>query len=281
MQSNLSTVLGHRENRRMAEIYRSQMRSSLRRHPPFKVSAEEMEAHFQTMPLRYWERVDEEKLILDLQLVHQFLQQVTDSNSPAARPVLDYKHCEHRGFTEVVLCTWDRQGLLAKAASALKAVGANILSAEAFTRADNIVLDVFRICDADGGAFKHPELLQQMLFLLEGALSEPPRFASFWALSGHKLRPHAPPNVVNILFDNDCSPDHTIMVIETTDRLGLLSDILQALADCRLNVAQAVIDTDDDLALDTFYLSELDGGKIQDSTTLNALRDCLVTAIKG
>lgn len=281
METNVTTVLTERENKRLAEIYRTQMQSSLRRHPPFGVSADEIEAHFKGMPLRYWERVDEEKLILDLQLVHKFLRQVTDVESPVFRPVFDCKHCSQRGFTEVVLCTWDRQGLLAKAASALSAIGANILSSQAFTRADNVVLDVFRVCDAEQKPLRDAERLQQMLFLLEGALCEPPRFASFWALSGHKHQPRPEPGIVNILFDNECSPDHTIMVIETTDRLGLLSDILQALAEARLNVAQALIDTDDDLALDTFYINELDGSKLTDPTALNALRECLTTAIKG
>ena len=82
----------------------------------------------------------------------------------------------------MILCTWDRQGLLAKAAAAFNTTRVNILSADAYTRKDQIVLDVFRVSNADHGSVTDAERLQQMLFLWKvPSLSLPglPRFGLF------------------------------------------------------------------------------------------------------
>jgi [protein-PII] uridylyltransferase len=280
MESSSSVVSARKDSKRIAEIFRAQMQSSLQRHPPFKIGQEEINAHFEGMPARYWERVDEEELTWGLELVHKFLVQVNDPSSQTIRPVLDWRHCPERGFTTVLLCTWDRQGLLAKAAAAFSATKVNILSADAYTRKDHIVLDVFRVCNNEHGSITDTERLQQMLFLLEGALFEPPRFASMWALSAHKYHPRKALPVVNISWDHERSTEHTILAVETNDRIGLLYDILQTLAEAGINVAQAIIDTDDDLATDTFYLTDSHGGKIADPATLESIKELLTAAIK-
>jgi [protein-PII] uridylyltransferase len=281
MESSSSVVSARRESKRIAEIFRTQMRSTLQRHPPYRISQEEISAHFEGMPTRYWERVDEDELAWGLELVHKFLVQVNDPACETIRPVLDWRHCPERGYTKVILCTWDRQGLLAKAAAAFNTTRVNILSADAYTRKDQIVLDVFRVSNADHGSVTDAERLQQMLFLLEGALVEPPRFASLWALSAHKYQPRKAPPMVEVLWDNESSQDHTILTVETGDRMGLLYDILHAMAEARLNVSQASIDTNDDLAADSFYLNDVDGNKITDPSRLNFLKALLTAAIKN
>jgi [protein-PII] uridylyltransferase len=166
--------------------------------------------------------------------------------------------------------------LLAKAAAAFSTVRINVLQAEVFTRSDGIVLDVFRVCEADHTPVVDRARMQKTLFLLEGALCDPPRFASFWACSGHRLVATPPPVIT---FDNTSAPEHTLLRIEAADRLGLLSDILGALADCSLNIDHALIDTHDDLVQDVFYLRDRHGAKIFDDARLGLIRKLVTDAV--
>jgi len=178
-----------------------------------------------------------------------------------------------------MLCTWDRHGLLAKAVAALSAVRLNILQADVFTRADNVVLDEFSITDAEGRSAVRPAQLEEMTFLLEGALSEPPRFASIWACSRHKFLAAPSLFAPRIICDNETSPDSTLVHIEAADRLGLLYDILQAIADAGLNIKQASIETEGNLARDTVHVTDERGQKLLDKGWLESLRARLEAAL--
>ena len=82
-----------------------------------------------------------------------------------------------------------------------------------------------------------------------------------------------------ISFDNVSWPDATVLTVEAPDRLGLLHDVLAALADLRVNICHAVIDTDDELARDTFYVVDHDGRKIGDTATLQKIRGTITNAV--
>jgi [protein-PII] uridylyltransferase len=257
------------------------MCSKIKAAPPKGIGLDEIDAHFQGMPSRYWERIDMPELIWGLEIIHKFLEKIAEPAFPGTTPVLDWKHFPELGYTKVMLCTWDRQGLLAKAASAFSGVGVNILSAEAYTRSDQIVLDVFQVCDCERQPVLNQHRLEQMLFLLEGSLSDPPRFASFWAAAGHKREIREAPEVLSIAFDNSQPGRHTVLRIETDDRIGLLSDILEALANGGVNVDQALIDTPDYLACDTFCIYDTAGEKILDAGRLACIRELLAEAIRS
>jgi UTP:GlnB (protein PII) uridylyltransferase len=93
------------------------------------------------------------------------------------------------------------------------------------------------------------------------------------------LKARTPPELAEVSFDNDRSGDYTILRVETDDRVGLLSDLLECLTDCGLNIAQAIIDTQDDLARDTFFLSEANGHKILNLGRLRTVKKQLLTAL--
>ena len=258
---------------------RDWFRARLRQQPPADISADEVDSHFITMPAHYWERVTESDLIWSLETIHGFLKLVASAHVPATSPFVGWRQTPDPGCTQIMLCTWNRHGLLAKAAAAFSAVKLNILQAEVFTRADNVVLDQFTVSDGDTGGPVSETRLREMTFLLEGALSEPPRFASVWACSRHKFL--APPArfAPRIAFDNTASPAATLVRIEAADRMGLLYDILQALADAGLNVNQARIETDRDLAHDTVHVTNDRGEKVLDPQHLASIRTTLETAL--
>jgi [protein-PII] uridylyltransferase len=267
---------GSQEN---AEKRRQSLYSWLKANPPDEIGPDEIEAHFSGMPSRYWDRVTKADLLWGLKTIHKFLNLVSQPNSPATAPVLEWKHLRALHRTKVMICTWDRHGLLAKAAAAFNAVRINVLQADVFTRADNIVLDVFQVSEMEKSPVISATRLKAMLFLLGGALSESPSFASFWAASGHRLVAEESGDRASLNFDNTSSSAHTLLRIEAPDRLGLLSDLLQGLTDCNVNIDQAIIDTENGLARDLFFLSDIDGQKIVDTGRFTLMRKRLLEAI--
>jgi [protein-PII] uridylyltransferase len=261
-----------------AQDKRNELRSQLLAAPIKGIEQEEIDAHFAGMPARYWEGVTESELTWGLATIHRFFQKLAEPDTPATSPVLAWRHFPARGFTKVMLCTWDRYGLLAKAAAAFSAARVNIIQADVYTRVDHVVLDVFRVCETEGQPITDASRFHQMLFLLEGALTNPPRFASLWACCRHKFFVHPDASQPTVTFDNYI-PEYTTMRVEATDRLGLLYDILQALADCGLNIDQAVIDTDDGVARDTFHLTDLNHRPITHPPQLELIRTKVREAI--
>jgi [protein-PII] uridylyltransferase len=261
------------------ERRRELLSDRLKTHPLTGLTPEELHAHFQGMPARYWERVSEGELVWGLEIIHDFFKSLSAPDSVGNVPVVQWRAVPEQGFTKVMLCTWDRHGLLAKVASAFSAVRINIIQADVYTRADSLVLDVFRVRETEPSHVRDATRLSEMVFILDGALSQSPSFASYWACTRHKFLalPAATPPFLR--FDNEGSSDCTILRMEAPDRLGLLADILQALADSGLNIAQAFIDTDDDLAHDVFHFTDIAGLKILDPAHLRFIRRRLLEAI--
>ena len=251
----------------------------LKSHPLTGLTPEEVHAHFQSMPARYWERVSEGELVWGLETIHDFFKALTAPDSIGSVPVVQWKAVPELGFTKVMLCTWDRHGLLAKVASAFSAVGINIIQADVYTRADSLVLDVFRVREMEPFHVRDAARLTEMVFILDGALSQSPPFASYWACTRHKFLALPAATPPHLCFDNEGSSDCTILRVEAPDRLGLLADILQALADSGLNIAQAFIDTDEDFAQDVFHFTDVAGLKILDPAQLRFIRRRLLEAI--
>jgi [protein-PII] uridylyltransferase len=258
---------------------RDSFRARFAQRAVLRITNDELQVHFSDMPRHYWECVTEAELEWGLETVHGFLELVGSPDVPATSPFISWRRIGTSGTVKVMLCTWDRHGLLAKAAAAFSAVRLSIVYADVFTRADDVVLDTFTIAGADGHNPVSSSQMEQMGFLLEGALSEPPRFASIWACSRHKYLAPASQVAPKITFDNDASPNSTVVRIETPDRLGLLYDILQAVADSGFNIKQARINTENNVALDTIHVANESGHKVLEKSQLDSLRARLESAL--
>lgn len=247
------------------------------------IGMEELQMHFTHMPARYWARVDKEALHGHLEMIHAFLKRLRESDADATRPVVRWRHSPDRGVTAVEICTWDRLGLLAKVAGAFAAVGLNIVRADIFTRADNVVLDIFEVCDGDEGHVRDEARLKKMVRLLEMALKplasdmapvEPFTFVP--SLGSKQPAPTTPPLVT---FDPTRTDAHTVLVVETQDEIGLLYRILSALAAADVNCAHAIITTEAGRVGDVFFLTDSQGRKITDTLRLEQIRQRVLESI--
>ncbi|MDP7639854.1 MAG: hypothetical protein QGG73_09100, partial [Candidatus Hydrogenedentes bacterium] len=88
----------------------------------------------------------------------------------------------------------------------------------------------------------------------------------------------AVPVPTRIVFDNDSSRTHTVLDLQSGDRIGLLYDIACTLTEHRVDIASARIYTDARRVRDSFYISS-GNSKIEDKETLAELDESLREAI--
>jgi [protein-PII] uridylyltransferase len=247
--------------------------------------SEELELHFVGMPLRYWPRVDAATLRWHLDIIHEFIDGLARSDVMLAPPVVRWRHLPDRGFSEVVVCTWDRLGLLAKIAGSFAAVGLNIVRADIYTRADNVVVDIFQVCDERVRHVQDIARLKQMEQLLTVALS--PNGGGDVALRTwmqHASEPTTSDLAKSaagsaVVMDNERSDDYTMLEIQAPDRVGLLHDVLEAISAGDVDIAHAIIVTEEGEAADVFFLTGTDGKKICDAKRLNQIREAVLAAL--
>jgi len=259
---------GGREFVRAEEKQRESLLQEVRALVPKPVSEEEVEAHFATLPPRYFQIHTAKDILDDLELVHHFMRQLILEHDRALAPVTAWRDEPDRGHNTVKICTWDRAGLFTKIAGSLSASGLNILSAQIFTRADGIALDTFFVNDSRTGNpatreqhDKFAALLEKVLIgegvdlpaLIARQITDRPAYEAY---AGERLK-------TEIDFDNEASETRTLIEIQTEDRLGLLYAISQTFSELALDIANARIVTERGAAIDSFYVCELDGGKVE------------------
>ncbi len=109
--------------------------------------AEEVEAHFEFMPDNYFRAFEVGGIVSHLRLFRRFLENLYLRDELPLAPAIAWQAFPEQGHSIVSFCAWDGQELLAKIAGSFAVVPINILSADIYTRGDNVVLDIFRVCD--------------------------------------------------------------------------------------------------------------------------------------
>jgi UTP:GlnB (protein PII) uridylyltransferase len=135
---------------RVWKVHRTHLYEAAVKQLGDRIGPDELDVHFATMPARYWQQVDRAGVLWHLETIHQFFEALANPDTPGTAPVVAWRPGRDRGTTELVVCTWDRQGLLAKAAGVLAETSLNILQADIYTRADNVVLDIFHVSSTTG-----------------------------------------------------------------------------------------------------------------------------------
>jgi [protein-PII] uridylyltransferase len=192
-------------------------------------------------------------------------RQVLEEDSAWA-PVIGWQDEPDRGCNLVKICTWDRAGLFGQIAGSLSATGLNILGAQIFTRADAIVLDAFFVNDAKTANLATSEQHEKFDSLLRKVLTDDVNLSALIKkrISQPLYEAYANERIpTRIHFDNEASDTRTLIEIETEDHIGLLYTISQTLAELALDISGARIVTERGAAIDSFYVRELDGGKIE------------------
>jgi [protein-PII] uridylyltransferase len=278
-------MTGGTEFIRAEEKHRELLMEEVRALMPESLSEEELHAHFSTLSARYFQIHSAQEILQDLILAHRFMRLQISEQETALAPVVNWHNEPDRGYSAVKVCTWDRAGLFSKIAGSFSATGLNILSAQIFTRSDEIVLDTFFVIDARTGNLAGPEQRDKFEAVLNKALTG--EEVDFHALIAKQKinRPlyHAYTGEripTRIYLDNDASETRTFIEVETEDRIGLLYTISQVFTELDLDISAAKIVTEKGAAIDSFYIREVDGGKILDMARQRAIEERLSKAIQ-
>ena len=265
---------------RQRKVERDDLRAGVSRILKAKGDWEqEIDVHFQAMPERYYLTHSAESMAGHIKLFRKFLESRERSPDLALAPAIKWTPHPNRGHTEFWFCGWDRHALLSRIAGSLSVAGFNILSADAFTRTDSLVLDIFRVCTRDFEAVTDPEAMEAAEKVLRTALeNEVFDFAPLLNRSigkrGFQLS-EALDFPTRISIDNSNHPTYTVVDVQTPDRLGLLHSLLKAFGDEGLEIALSRVNTEKGAAIDSFYITDELGQKLRDSERLTQLQRAL------
>ncbi len=241
---------------------------------------EEIDAHFEHMPERYFQAYGVFEIIEHLRLFRIFLETRHTTDAPPLAPATKWIAHPNRGHSEFLFCGWDRKELLARIAGSLSVAQLNILSADAFTRTDNLVLDIFRVCNTKFEAVTDEKDMALVEKRLRQSL-EAVEFDFTPLLAKKKREFHLAQELdfpTRLVIDNDAHPIYTLVDIQTPDRLGLLYKLLHAFAESGVQIALSRIATEKGAAIDAFYVSDHEGRKLRSSATIARLQKALQLA---
>jgi [protein-PII] uridylyltransferase len=195
----------------------------------------------------------------------------------AADPVqLEFRYAPT--VSEMTLVTRDRPQLFATMAGVLAGWGMNIVTADAFSNRQGVVVDTFRFTDSfrtlEMNASEHEAFVKSVHGVMTGAISVEK------LLSGRRRGRRKAPLVVvetRVEFDDDASSHSTLLEVVTQDTTGLLRALSLTLAAQGCNIEVALVDTEGEMAIDVFYLTR-NGAKL-DRDEERALRQELTRAI--
>ena len=181
--------------------------------------------------------------------------------------------------SELTLVTRDRPQLFATIAGALASWGMNIVTADAFSNRQGVVVDTFRFTDSfrtlEMNASEHQVFVKSVHDAITGAISLDK------LLSGRRRGRRKAPLVTvetRIEFDGDTSSHSTLLEVVAQDTTGLLYALSLALANQRCNIEVALVDTEGETAIDVFYLTR--SGLKLDRDEEREVRQALVQAIE-
>lgn len=247
------------------------------------VSPEEVEAHFNLLPERYFINTEAGEIELHLRMVHQLLTQIQSAESVGAlAPIVNWHNDINLNMTVVSVVTWDRAGLFYKLAGALTLAGVNIVSTKAISRTDHISIDTFYIMDPDGGIVTNSKAEEIFSARLDEALIKGkelmPAIAELEARDKAKKKSRdrllAPlPSSVNVY--HELSLKRTIIEVQAGDRIGLLYRLSRMIYAKHFDISFARVATERGVAMDTFYIDTLNPKDTSDATNLLELREAL------
>ncbi len=246
---------------------------------------EEIEAHFEHMPERYFQAYAVDDIAEHIRLFRTFLEMRYRDDWVPLTPVVKWLPHPNRGHSEFLFFGWDRKELLARIAGSLSVAQLNILGADVFTRSDNLVLDIFRVCNTQFEAVTDENDIALVEKRLRQALQVEefdfdPLLEKSMKRRGFQLSQELD-FPTRIMIDNKAHPVYTLLDIQTPDRLGLLYRLLRAFGETGVQIALSRIATEKGAAIDAFYVTDADGKKLRNPSALTRLQRALQVAAQA
>ncbi len=195
---------------------------------------------------------------------------------------IDACYYPERGATLISVYAADHPGLFYRIAGAIHLAGGNIIDARIHTGSDGMAIDNFLVQDPYGKPFHEAEQIKRLKRLVTDAMANRGPIAPLLANKAVALRRAEAFRIAPaVLIDNVASNRFSVIEVNAHDRPALLYDLAHALFQSKVTLHSAHIATYGERAVDTFYLTDLLGGKIENKQRLKALEQKLLQAASG
>ena len=208
-----------------------------------------------------------------------FIRQVDEEGRRLATMI---KTHAFEAVTEITVLSPDHPRLLSVIAGACAAAGANIVDAQIFTTSDGRALDTILINREFDRDEDEERRGRRVGGLIEDMLSGKSRLPDLLAKRTKTKRASRAFRVKpRVEVRNTLSNRFSVVELKGLDRPGLLSEITGAISDLSLDIASAHITTFGEKVIDTFYVTDLTGQKIENPARLAAIRERLTEVLEG
>ncbi|MFM7067847.1 MAG: [protein-PII] uridylyltransferase [Actinomycetes bacterium] len=177
-----------------------------------------------------------------------------------------------------VVCE-DRPGVFWRVAGALALHGLDVAEASIHSE-DGMVLDEFRVRISRSAVIPWAKVASDIERAIEGRLALNARLDERTRSHRRRHRPGMNQLVPRVRFDNDATPDSTVLEVFGPDSMGLLYRLTRAMAEFQLDVSTAKISTLGADVVDAFYVTDRDGGKLEDPALQEEIRRSLLHALE-
>jgi [protein-PII] uridylyltransferase len=197
--------------------------------------------------------------------------------------VLDGEEKPEEGCDDITVVARDEAGLFAKICGVMTANLLNILSAEVSTWENGIAVDRFRVQGLIEEGLLQPRRWNKLQEDLIGVVAGR-------AAVDELLREMVPPLFhryslpllpIKVEVENTVSDFYTVVEVFTHDRPGLLYGIAQKIFEMGLNLWMARISTKVDQVVDSFYIQDLSGAKVEDEEKIGMIKKVLLEELAG
>ncbi len=244
----------------------------------------EIDRHFELMPNRYFRFRKPESILNHLKTISKFFEQDKLAEHDKTN-LLKWRTMADRGYSEITLVCWNRPWLIEKACCALASEEISIISADVYTRKDNVVCDLFRVCTLDHQPITDKKAQKRVADTLNELIQvddyDPSKYLK---RKKNYLRKDTNegsiPFPVRVKTNNYISKTCTAIEVQALDRIALLHDLFYLIGKNKLATLHARICTEKGAAMDTIYVTNLDGSKIEDEELLRSLESQLAEVIK-
>jgi [protein-PII] uridylyltransferase len=225
-----------------------------------------------------------ENYLLTVDLANQVrhAEFIRDADAADRKLATMVKTHQFEAVTEITVLAQDHPRLLSVIAGACAAAGGNIVDAQIFTTSDGRALDTILI----NREFERDEDERRRATSV-GRLIEDVLSGKTWLpeMIEKRTRPKRGQKVFRIApraeIRNALSNRFSVIEVEGLDRPGLLSEITGALSDLSLDIASAHITTFGEKVIDTFYVTDLTGHKIENPAREKTIRQRLIATLEG
>ena len=256
------------------------------------ISEDEIAAHFNLLPDRYFLHTEAGEIALHIQMVNRLLKSINEADSVSSlRPIIDWKDDLNRVSTVVNVVTWDRAGLFYKLAGAFSVAGLNILGAKVISRTDHIAIDTFYVVEPGRGVVQnqrrdghfcarpskprssHNKDLYPDIVAQAKKIAHPPSTRRRPTPCTPRFRPPSRSTM-------NCRCSARSSRSRRATRSACSTAWPRPFPTTASTSPSPAIGTERGVAIDTFYIESANHEPVEDTGRLHALRDALAKVIK-